>query len=174
MLAIDSKRRSLLILLVVLLAAGAAGIYIARSHIGSGTTAFIVLRNAEGVQYVTFQGTRQMRYEFIEPYPAKAALKAISGQLKSSAWKPLQNSYLQPSRPSSHVTGWQEFQDASKTPWVNVRQWMAEWTNPKGDVVMYTLRYEWPNDGSPPNTSRAQLISVIIPAKAAASRRAEM
>ena len=170
-----ADRRIQLILLAVVVAVVLV-VVTAYNRLQSKPSGFIVLRNAESVEYVTFLGTKQMRYEMDEPYPAKTALKSISDQLDRRGWKPLQNSYLQPDRPSSHVTGWDKFQDGRKTPWVHVRQWMAEWTNSKGDVLMYALRYEWPNDG-PPNTSRARLNSVLIPAKAAKavmSQRAEL
>ncbi len=171
MLSNARKKRSIAIIAAVLLAVAivVAVLYAAHSRSGSRPEAFVVLPNAEKAAFVTFHGTRQMRYEFVEPYPAKTALKSISDRLDSLGWKPLKNSYLQPDRPSSHVTGWKEFQDGTKTPWVKVKQWMAEWRSPSGDVVSYILRYEWPNDASVPNTDRVRLNSVLIPAKAAAS-----
>ncbi|MBP6965047.1 MAG: hypothetical protein KBC96_11630 [Armatimonadetes bacterium] len=169
-----SQKRLPIAIVAVLLLAVVAVFYAVHNRSGSQPAAFVVLPNAEGPEFVTFQGTRQMRYEFIEPYPGKAALKGISDRLGRLGWKPLQNSYLQPDRPSSHVTGWEEFQDGTKTPWVYVRQWMGEWTSPSGDVVSYILRYEWPNDASAPNTDRVRLNSILIPAKVAASRRAAL
>ncbi len=52
-----------------------------------------------------------------------------------------QGGFLNPGLPSSHVTGWQSFADGTTNPPTFVQQWLADWENSKGDVVVYGLQY---------------------------------
>jgi hypothetical protein len=48
--------------------------------------------------------------------------------------------WLNPTIPSSHSQGWKTFIDGTVRPEVSVHQWMAEWKNASGDVVVYVLK----------------------------------
>lgn len=109
--------------------------------------ALVVLPGAIGVHAGRFRGTDQLQYKLAESYPAKPALSRISKELQSQGWKPLKEDYLNPGLPSSHVRGWTHFLDGSRQPVLEVRQWMADWTNARGDVLRYGLEYRWPEKG---------------------------
>jgi Ankyrin repeats (3 copies)/Ankyrin repeats (many copies) len=88
------------------------------------------------------EGYYLLQYVVEEAYPAHRTLATISEKLKKDGWKPLPNDLLNPETPSSHVTGWNDFVDATKGPASRVHQWFAQWKNTSEDIVFYVLRYE--------------------------------
>ena len=49
--------------------------------------------------------------------------------------------------PSSHVTGWSDFIDATTKPRREVYQWLAQWENKNQDIMWVALRYSYPERG---------------------------
>ncbi len=139
--------------------------------------ALIVLPHAKDVNYSSHAGNQQVRYDLTEKYPAKHILEQISDKLTKQGWKPLQDDFQNPGHPSSHVTGWTYFTDATRKPEQAVRRWHAQWSNTDGDIINYDLEYRWPwlvtgkpidpKDLFTPNTDRLQVYGTHIPAKLA-------
>jgi len=88
-------------------------------------------------------------YALTEKHPASNAIQQISSRLKSLGWTPLQDDWLNPELPSSHVRGWTDFIDGTTTPMHHVHQWGAQWQDKSGNIVDYTLRYSYPESGIP-------------------------
>lgn len=127
----------------------------------------VVLPGAFDVQYATFEGRQQVIYRVYLDYPAESALKTISDDLRAAKWKPLKADFWNPSIPSSHVRGWQQFDDATSKPATTVNQWMAQWENPQHDIVDYRLEYRYPADAKP-DLKTLQVIAIYIPASISA------
>jgi len=88
-------------------------------------------------------------YALNEKHPAPNAIQQISSRLKALGWTPLQGDWLNPGLPSSHVRGWTDFIDGTTTPMNHVHQWGAQWKDKNGNIVDYTLRYSYPESGTP-------------------------
>jgi len=127
----------------------------------------ITLPFGSDVEYRDVNGRTQLVYRTEVDYPAESALKTISKTLGRDQWKPLKWDFWNPSIPSSHVRGWQQFDDLTTKPTTRVSQWMAQWENPEHDVVSYTLEYRFPVDGSP-NFHSLRVIAIFIPGHIAA------
>ena len=107
----------------------------------------IVLPAAYKVSYRFVDGATQLTYKLDATYPAEGELGTISENLQRQRWKPLKYDFLNPSIPSSHLRGWQQFEDHTTHPYETVRQWLAWWVNPSHDVVSYALEYRYPANG---------------------------
>ena len=94
-------------------------------------------------------GSYHVAYALAEKFPAPKAIQQISSRLKALGSTPLENDWLNPGLPSSHVRGWTDFADGTMTPMRHVHQWGAQWQNRAGNIVDYTLRYSYPETGSP-------------------------
>lgn len=126
----------------------------------------LVLRGAKNLKFGDHQGLQSISYTLVEEYPATRSLEAIKEELKKSGWRPLQNDYLNPHISSSHITGWNDFLDATETPKVKVHQWLAQWQDAKGNVVWYQLQYRYPAGGAP-DLSTLDLSATYAPASVA-------
>jgi hypothetical protein len=126
----------------------------------------IVLPSAFDVKYKSVDGTTQLVYKIYFDYPAKSAIKAIAEKLQKAGWKPLQSDFWNPSIPSSHGRGWQQFEDQTTRPTTMVNQWMAQWRNPKNDIVSYALEYRYPADANP-DLNSLRVFAILIPASIA-------
>ncbi len=122
--------------------------------------ALIVVKGAKDVHYSVVGGSRQIRYEVNQPYPADAALKEISDRLDALGYKPLRDDVLNPGLPSSHVRGWVFFVDGTTKPEEDVQRWIAQWQNSKGSVIEYSLEYRSVSGGP---TNRDKLLVYGIP-----------
>ena len=94
-------------------------------------------------------GSRGVSYTLAEPHPAASVIDEISVRLAATGWKPLDEDWLNPGMPSSHLTGWGDFVDATVKPIRQVHQWMAQWKDGSGNIVTYTFLYSYPENGKP-------------------------
>jgi len=104
-----------------------------------------------------------------EEFRADALLGRIRAALPSPEWRPLPNDWLNPGLVSSHERGWTEFRDATRTPPIEVHQWLAQWQDSQGNVVWYAQRYEskvkeGAADLSRPDNSNLSVTAVWVPA----------
>jgi hypothetical protein len=90
-----------------------------------------------------------VQYDLVEPYPAEPTLSAIRERLASAGWSALAYDWLNPHTPSSHTEGWDNFLDGPHKPGGIVDQWMAQWRNPGGQIVLYEFRYISPSQSFP-------------------------
>jgi hypothetical protein len=127
----------------------------------------IILPSAFDVKYASFEGKPQLIYSLYADYPAEPALRTISDKLRAAGWKPLKSDFLNPSIPSSHVRGWQQFEDATTKPRTTVYSWMAQWENPQHDIVSYTLEYRYSVDAKA-DLDTLRVLAIFIPASVAA------
>ena len=115
---------------------------------GAPIEELIPLKGAENVRYDKgAYRSLHVGYGFIEKYPARDVLSQIAGRLKKLGWEPLKEDWLNPGVPSSHVRGWTEYVDGTVKPERQVHAWKAQWKNRAGDVVAYSFRYSYPQDG---------------------------
>ena len=105
--------------------------------------ALILLKDAKDIRYFKRGGTFQLIYYLTSDYPATRVLSSISGELRLLGWKALKENHLNPGIPSSHVIGWEDFEDRSVIPAQYVYQWIGDWEDAMGNIVTYTLRYEY-------------------------------
>ena len=124
----------------------------------------IQLSGAEKVSCDVFKGRERLTYSLTEEYPASKSLDQIRCRLKTLGWTPLDDNYFMPGVPTSHVTGWQKFEDTEidNKDRVIVHAWSADWTNEQGDIVLYGLKYSYPKD-SRPDLSLLQVFAVYFP-----------
>lgn len=153
--------------LLLILTAGIACWCQSTQQIEDHPNSLIVVPSAFDVQFVTFEGRPQLTYRLHVEYPAHTALKTISDRLRAAGWKPLKSDFLNPSVPSSHVRGWQQFEDATTNPTTTVHSWMAQWENPQHDIVSYRLEYRYLVDAKP-DLNTLRVLAVFIPAPIAA------
>jgi hypothetical protein len=130
----------------------------------------IVVSGAQKIQYTKFEGTDQLLFEIKVDYPAKTVLEEISEKLKSKGWQPLSEDYLNPGLPSSHVRGWTDFIDGTKSPRRKVYQWLAQWENKNGDILWCTLKYSYPLTAKP-DLEDLTVSEAFWPAKLASEAR---
>jgi hypothetical protein len=149
----------ILIALAVMLLLGCNASQDAKNYSDS----LIVVSGAQNIRYAKFNGTDQLLYEIKIQYPANAVLEELRKQLEIKGWSPLSEDYLNPGLPSSHIRGWSDFIDATKSPERKVHQWLAQWEDKKGDILWCTLRYSYPCKGTP-NLKDLTVSEVFIPA----------
>jgi len=89
-------------------------------------------------------------YELSQKYPATKTVQEVAKRLKRLGWEPLDNDWLNPGIPSSHVDGWSDFADGTMTPRRRVHRWSGQWQDSSDNLVDYTFRYTYPLNG-PPN-----------------------
>jgi len=134
--------------------------------------ALIQLPRAENVSYDVYKGRERLTYSLAEDYPAEKSLDQIRSRLKAQGWTPLDDNYFMPGVTTSHVTGWETFEDTDidNDVRVIVHAWSADWTNAEGDIVLYGLKYSYPKDGQP-NLSHLEVFAVYFPRLVAESIR---
>jgi len=125
--------------------------------------ALILHPRAKDIQFLKREGTDQVTYRVDGKFPASGVIGWISYQLEEKGWEPLTYDYLNPDLPSSHVQGWTQFEDATKSSVYIVRQWLAEWRDGSENIARYAFRYTYPKDG-PPNLTVLEVSAVYIPA----------
>ena len=108
------------------------------------TDALIVCPGAKSIYWTWFHGEDQLGYQVDAEYPADGVISCISRQLSANGWQPLSYDICNPNRPSSQVTGWTQFMDATVHPEATVDQWGAQWQNQTGDIAWYLLQYTYP------------------------------
>jgi hypothetical protein len=137
------------------------------------SNSLIAVSGARNIQYSKFRGTDQLSFEIEEDYPAKRTLWEISKNLEEKGWKPLSEDYLNPGRPSSHIRGWSDFIDATKSVEIKVHQWLAQWENRDGDIFWCTLSYSYSRGGSQ-NLKNLSVSEIYIPANLARTAKARL
>ena len=119
--------------------------------------ALYVEAGAKSIEYQKLYGSDQLYYKIIIDYPANTLINNIGVHLKSRGWEKLEYDYLNPGIPSSHVSGWSDFEDISTEHPKVVYHWLAQWINVHGDIVVYSLKYSWQRNGVP----YKQLLSAV-------------
>jgi len=130
----------------------------------------IVLPSSSHVWYTSVAGKTQLVYNLDLDYPAESALRAISMKFEREGWRPLKWDFLNPSNPSSHVSGWEQFDDDTTKPRTTVRQWIGQWENQRREIVWYSLEYRYPNDGIS-DLRNLRVLAQFIPASVAAKMK---
>lgn len=126
-----------------------AGIAFASGTVIQHVDALVVAPDATEIAFKTVEGTQQVYYNCRVPYPANGVIEFIGSELLSAGWSPREESYLNPGSPTSQVKGWGKFLDETKEEPEVVHQWWGEWQRPDGSVVIYILRYAYPEDSQP-------------------------
>jgi hypothetical protein len=117
-------------------------------------------------------GETGVTYTVREEFPADDVLRQIRAGLPAPEWRPLSDDWLNPGMRSSQERGWTNFSDLTKTPRSEVHQWLAQWQDSRGNVVVYALRYdskarEGRDDMSRPDNTNLHVAAVWVPAEVA-------
>ncbi len=134
--------------------------------------ALILLPNATEVRYYELGGSFQLTYKIAAEYPATDMIAEISSRLKQSNWHVLNEDFLNPRLPSSHVRGWTLFEDSTKKPSRTIHQWLSDWENQTGEVVRYGFLYQY-ESGKTKDLRSLTVIAIFMPASLAKQTREE-
>jgi hypothetical protein len=108
-----------------------------------------LVHGASDVHFTKLCGTDQLSYHITSQYPAYKVITNIKAKLNELGWIPLKNSFLNPGLPTSHVRGWTNFEDATGERLKVVHSWWGDWTNERGEIVTYILRYDYLKNEQP-------------------------
>lgn len=136
---------------------------------GPPRSCFVIAPAATKIGHSIFQGKDQFWYSVQAPYPADDVLKLITGRLKGMGWVALKEDWLNPGLPSSHIRGWNYYEDQTTYPTTSVRVWGADWENRAHDILSYQLEYRCPDNlcASTAGLDDLRVIAIYIPAKLA-------
>jgi hypothetical protein len=131
-----------------------------------------VPETAQDVAVREESGAVVVRYRLPMQYPAEEFLADVRARLEKRGWRPQAMDLLNPTIRSSHLRGWTHFFDATVSPRAGVHQWLADWRNDSGDVVVYALRYSAPageawREVPSPATAVLEVSASLIPAELA-------
>lgn len=132
-------------------------------------SAFFVPAGARNVDYRQAPEVEQVVYQIDAAYPASPFLCELTGHLQTQQWRGLRQDPLNPEIVSDLIRGWHDFTDISRPPERRVHAWMASWRNADGDLLTYSLRYEYPVNTTPAlstltvaaNLARAKAVRVM-------------
>ena len=103
-------------------------------------------------------------YELQEPYPATNAIDTLKSAFEKKGWQPLTEDVLNPGTKSSLVTGWTQYEDATKHPSRWVFQWSVQWKDTTGKVVWCLLNYDGQErQGDITPTGSLKITEMIMP-----------
>lgn len=137
---------------------------------GKPLKSLVIVGGAKNVKQSKLAGPReQLSYSIQAEYPANRVLETIKRTLKELGWTPLAEDFLNPGLPSSHVRGWDYYEDQTTHPNTSVRVWQADWQNTQHEVVTYRLEYRCPENlcASTRDLRDLHVIAIYIPAKLA-------
>ena len=106
--------------------------------------ALILYPDATGIQFDERGGADRLSYHVSLKFPAISIIQLIADKLGKGGWEALRYDFMNPNRPSSPLQGWQEFLDGTKKPALCVHQWLGEWKDASGNIVIYAFRYKQP------------------------------
>jgi hypothetical protein len=91
-------------------------------------------------------------FELDAPYPAAEPLSRTRQVLESREWQELRASRLLKGEPVGDAAGWFDYVDGTINPKVRTYQWIGEWANRGGDILIVTYLYRGSDDTlfSPP------------------------
>lgn len=121
-----------------------AGLYNGRQQVEAAErpAALILYPGATDIRFDERGSTGRLSYRVSSKFPATPVIELISHKLQKAGWEPMKYDFLNPSLPSSHMTGWTYFLDGTKDPTQCVHQWLGDWKDPSGNIVTYGFRYE--------------------------------
>jgi len=122
----------------------------------------IVPEGAEQIHYYKMKGTDQVIFQLNERFPANSIIQHIDMKLKDMGWSRLEYDFMNPDIPSSFIRGWTSFIDGTKKPERDVWAWSSNWENKNGDIVGYSLRYDYPRN-TQRNMTQMQAITIYYP-----------
>jgi hypothetical protein len=160
---------SVLLLAAALLAAG--GCQRRTASAGKYSDSLVVAPSASAPRYRSYpDGRQQLTYTIDSEYPGESIISFLSTELQKRAWKPLNEDFLNPGLPSSHVRGWTEFEDATRKPPGPVWAWMADWENKNHDITRYSLEYQ-ESQNTTLGLKTLHVVALYIPADLAAKMK---
>ncbi len=106
----------------------------------------ILLPDAYEVRHEFADEEEQALYRVNEAYPAQDSLRTILESLGDKGWTPLQEDIFNPGSLSSHSEGWQTFVDGTVNPNKTVHQWLGQWSDEEGKILVYVFRFSCPVD----------------------------
>ena len=128
---------------------------------------------ASRVSYDRNRGTDQVRYTMETAYPAEGFVEKLNSRMNRDGWTPLKADFVNPELPTAHVIGWVAMTDKRARQHFRVHLWNGEWQNQAGDILVYVLRYRYPETG-PTNLTVMEVIGLYIPPEMAEKARADV
>ena len=107
-----------------------------------------VPKDATRIKYSTLQGSYQVSYINIEPFPGGDHISAIVQHMQSHGWRRLEEDFLNPGlKPALTRTGniaikWESYLDGDQ----DVAQWIEDWEDSENNIVRYGLKYVHPTN----------------------------
>lgn len=99
---------------------------------GAESVAFLSPSNSDIIK-----GSYHLLFLIKDPYPAEKTRKFIKKHLSSKCWKPLNYSLL---NPHLQMHGeWVQYTENGEE--VEIKEWMQDWLNAKGDSIKVILQY---------------------------------
>jgi hypothetical protein len=133
----------------------------------------IVVAGAYREAWLRCDGVDQLSYSVKESYPAEHFIAEVSRSLAFRGCQVLDKDIWNRVDSSSSLRRWQFYVDGTHGRADRVYQWMGEWSNESGDLVLYFLRYriaakEAPSDRAllapPRGSSNLDVFAEHIPA----------
>jgi hypothetical protein len=115
---------------------------------GDKPDALVVLEASTEVRFSKVGDTSQVNYTVRSEYPADDLVSQLNSILVRMGWSLMSDSFFNPGIRSSLTRGWVDYVDLAGTEEQIVHRWSAHWTNQKGEVVQFTLRYSCPKSAT--------------------------
>ena len=132
------------------------------------SNSLIAVAGATNTSYaILSEGRQQLSYVTESDYPATKILSFISNDLRKKGWNTLDQDFMNPGLPSSHIRGWTVSGEGIQGSTSVVHQWSADWENEEHDIVRYDLEYR-SLDGSTRDLRTLRVTAIYIPARTAA------
>lgn len=121
---------------------------------------FVILPGASDERVHEVEGQKQLFYEVRTSHPANDAIGAISTRLERAGWTRLDFDRLRPDPPVP-LRRWEGYTEDATI----VDEWIGQWTDASGALVLYILRYESPASHSAPERTNLKVAAVHFPAE---------
>jgi len=162
-MAMPAARHAILFCAISIAAYGPAASEAEQAPVGFH---FFVPAGAQNLREHSRQNVVEIAYTVAMRYPAGRFVCELDNAVAHDGWRGLREDFLNPGLPTSLVRGWTDIVNGVKKPETHVHAWSSEWLNDAGDLLSYSLTYEYP-EGATPALGTLQVAAVRWPANVA-------
>jgi len=107
-----------------------------------------VPKDAKKIKYYALQGSYQVSYINIEPFPGGNYIDSLVRHMQSHGWKRLEEDFLNPglkpawTRAGNISIKWGSYLDGDQ----DVAQWIEDWEDSENNILRYDLKYVHPTN----------------------------
>src|SRR3954470_21373917 len=98
------------------------------------------LAPVSGAESITWSNNG-VTYEVNAQFPATPFVTGLGVRLTGMGWKALDEDIFNPGLSTSQGHDWSNFIDGRTEPNRRVYQWLGQWVNSRGDVIVFGLTY---------------------------------